>query len=667
MARETVVKVEILCHHEHRPDVLAILERSGRVHLIETGPDGVPGFDRFTPESVEELRELRLKLDRAIQFLSYHAEGRKFAEPRVTREALERALGDQSLRAAADKASSLSQDITETGQSIRDLEARRRFLEHWSFLPCRFDMVGRQGTFTVLAGTIPDAAAAARTLSDEFAESSVLPHSGDRLVCAVHSSLAVQIGERLASLGFIPGEFAGFSAEPLHELANADTALEECRARLERLEGETGSLAERLSELRLLYDAVGLAATRHEMAAGGISSASVLVLRAWMRKSDVRGLGEELENLAAAGLEEIQPEPEETPPVFLSESAPVDPYLLLTDMFGRPSGADPDPTPLFAPFYALFFGICIGDVGYGAALLLGSAVGIWLAKRRGASTRFFRLILQGGIAGIVAGVFLGGWFGVDFYSLPEVLQAPAMLLNGLVPGYAPGKAGFSVSNQFLYLTLALGLVQLAWGVLVNLPKRLRQGEGFAAVLEQGGWLLAIAGLFPWLFNRYLLNGALYDISGPADRVFLMLLAAGALIIFIMGGRSAAGIGGKVGLGAYATYGIVNLLGDVLSYSRLFALALSSAIIAQVINEIAGMLAGSIAGVGIVLAILVLVAGHLFNLAMAVLSGFIHTARLQFVEFFGKFYEGTGVPFSPLRYQPRFVRIGDTGQSELKPE
>jgi V/A-type H+-transporting ATPase subunit I len=306
-------------------------------------------------------------------------------------------------------------------------------------------------------------------------------------------------------------------------------------------------------------------------------------------------------------------------------------------------------------------------VGYGAALVLGSAVGIWLNKRRGGSTRFFRLILQGGIAGIVSGVFLGGWFGIEFYSLPEYLQAPAMLLNGLVPGYAPGKSGFSVSNQFLYLTLALGLIQLTWGVLVNLPKRLRQGEGFAAVLEQGGWMLAIVGLFPWLFNRYLLNGALYDISGPADKVFLILLAAGALLIFIMGGRSAAGIGGKIGQGAFATYGIVNLLGDVLSYSRLFALGLSSAIIAQVINEIAGMVAGSIAGVGIVLAILILVAGHLFNLAMAILSGFIHTARLQFVEFFGKFYEGTGVPFSPLRFQPRFVRIGDNSQQKMKPE
>jgi len=229
-----------------------------------------------------------------------------------------------------------------------------------------------------------------------------------------------------------------------------------------------------------------------------------------------------------------------------------------------------------------------------------------------------------------------------------------------VPGFVPGEAGqegFGVSKQFLYLTLALGLVQLTAGIVVNLVKRLRAGQGFPAVVDQSGWLLATAGLFPWLFNHYLLGGALYDVNGPLDRVFMYMLLAGAALIFIMGGREAKGFG-KVGLGAYATYGIVNLLGDVLSYSRLFALALSSAIIAQVINQMAGMVQSQlgIPVVGIVLAGVVVVGGHLFNLAMACLSGFIHTARLQFVEFFGKFYDGTGVPFRPLRYQPKFIHI-----------
>ncbi|MCK5036086.1 MAG: hypothetical protein KAS73_09365, partial [Candidatus Sabulitectum sp.] len=247
-------------------------------------------------------------------------------------------------------------------------------------------------------------------------------------------------------------------------------------------------------------------------------------------------------------------------------------------------------------------------------------------------------------------------FGIPFDTLPGLLQNAAMPLNKLVPGYIRGASdGFALSEQFLYLTLGFGLIQLAWGIIANLQKRLRAGEGISAVIDQTGWMLALLGLFPWLFNHYLLDGILYPIPGIGDTIFLAMLSVGTVLIFIMGGREAEGIGGKAGLGAYACYGIVNLLGDVLSYSRLFALALSSAIIASVINQIAAMLRG-VPVIGIVLTVLVLVAGHLFNLAMAALSGFIHTARLQFVEFFSKFYDGTGVSFKAFRYEPRYIRI-----------
>ncbi len=659
MALETVVKTEILCHRAHLDQVLRLLEKSGMVHLADADPALFQGLSRMDTGSIEELRELRAELERAMQFLTGFQPGNGRPELVVTREALEKALGDTSARSVSREASLLSAQFQETEQQIREINAGRALAEKWDFLPCRFDMVGRKGDFAVFAGTLPGSAVLEPLLQNEFPLTRLFVHPADMVTAVSHSSEAKAFGERIASLGYIPGDFAGLAATPAEETARLDAMLETAEKRMAECRERAGELSRRVPELRMMFDAAGLLITRREAASSGVSSASVLVLHAWMRKADVPVLKAELEKVAAAGIEIVEPLEGETPPVFLTEHATVDPYLLLTDMFGRPAGSDPDPTPLFAPFYALFFGICIGDAGYGAALVLGSLLGWWLTGKRGGNTRLFRLIFQGGLASIITGVFLGGWFGMEFHSLPGFLQEPAMLLNGLVPGYSPGKPGFSVSNQFLYLTLGLGLLQLSWGVLVNLPKRLRQGEGFAAVLEQGGWLLAIAGLFPWLFNHYLLNGALYDISGPADRFFLLMLAAGALLIFVMGGRSAGSIGGKVGLGAYATYGIVNLLGDVLSYSRLFALALSSAIIAQVINEIAGMLAGSMAGIGIVLAIVVLLAGHAFNLAMAVLSGFIHTARLQFVEFFGKFYDGTGVPFSPLRFEPRFVRIGES--------
>ena len=395
---------------------------------------------------------------------------------------------------------------------------------------------------------------------------------------------------------------------------------------------------------------MGLAGFKSSAAAAGRSSSKAVLLHAWIRESDVSGLRAALEKLGEVELTEIEPLEGETPPVHLSENATADPYLMLTDMYGRPQGADPDPTPHMAPFYAMFFGICIGDAGYGLALAAGAAAGWYFTEKRQGNSRLFRLLFQGGLASIFWGIILGGWFGMAYDRLPGLLQAAAEPLNRLVPS---GET-FSLSNQFLYLTLVFGVIQLAWGVVVNLKKRLRQGEGFAAFVDQTGWMLSLLGLFPWLFDHYLFN--IYDNTGIVDSILIGMLGAGALLIFIMGGREAGNIGGKVGLGAYACYGIVNLLGDVLSYSRLFALALSSAIIASVINDIAGMLRGSVPVVGILLAVLVLAAGHLFNLAMAVLSGFIHTARLQFVEFFGKFYDGTGMPFTPLRYEPKYVRI-----------
>jgi V/A-type H+/Na+-transporting ATPase subunit I len=351
-------------------------------------------------------------------------------------------------------------------------------------------------------------------------------------------------------------------------------------------------------------------------------------------------------------LERIEPDPDELPPAALTESPLIDPYIMLTDMYGRPAPGDPDPTPQIALFFAAFYGICIGDAGYGIIIALASGIAIAMNRRKGRRNRLLSTIFQGGISAVIAGTFFGGWFGMDQSLLPSFLLVPASLLNSIVPDGGP----FALSKQFLYATIALGLVQLLAGILLNFQKRWRSGERLTAVVEQTGWVLALLGLFPWLFNHYLLNGILYDSAGPVDRVLLFMLLAGAVIIFIMGGRSAPGFG-KVGLGAMAAYGIVNLLADALSYSRLFALSLSGGIIASVVNQIAGMLPGTdIPVIGLFISVPIIVFGHLFNILMSLLGGFIHTARLQFVEYFGKYYEGTGSPFVPLSYNPQFINI-----------
>ncbi len=659
MARDSVVKAEILCHASKKTDVLATLEKAGSIHLIDmSAVDNAP----FSPvEGVDRssLHSLATSLEKIIPFLQDISPLKK--QPKaaaVTVDELSGMIQNSEIEKTAFRAASISDELITLKSKAEDIQRKIDFIQEWSDFPLRFDQISGDRPFTIRAGHISsrEGFLPLEKLEKENDLFHVVELGSDKALVTWHSNCESEIVTGLTEAGFVTADFAGYSLTPAEELSKLNKSFSDIQNRINQLSSEADIFCTKLPELKALSDAVGLQTLHQEAATSGRASVSSLLLHLWLREEDVNSLKASLEKLGEVDVSLVEPDEDDVPPVFLSESATLDPYLMLTDMYGRPEGADPDPTPLMAPFYVVFFGICIGDAGYGLALAAGSAIGWYLTKKNQGNTRLFRLMFQGGLASIFWGILLGGWFGMSFDTLPRLLQDAAMPLNKLVPGYTRGVSdGFALSQQFLYLTLGFGLVQLAWGIIANLQKRLRAGEGMFAIVDQTGWMLALVGLFPWLFNHYLLDGALYTIGSIWDSVFLGMLGVGAVLIFVMGGKEAEGIGGKAGLGAYACYGIVNLLGDVLSYSRLFALALSSAIIASVINEIAGMLK-DVPVVGIVLTVLVLVAGHLFNLATAALSGFIHTARLQFVEFFSKFYDGTGVSFKVFRYEPRYIRI-----------
>ncbi len=671
MSLDAVSKIEILCHSFRKEMVLNTIEASGKIHLIDLSELDISEEESFLkPASIytEDMVEEISGLEKAILFLQEETRGEVSVPgppPSLTEDELMLLLEDRRLLEDARRAWFVAVQKAKLEGALKELRQEEQFLQLWQDLPVPIEELRRKGDCRMIAGTLEKEAIAKAHLMEEdiplFHLEVVLKQKKlEKVVVVTHESVARDVTKDLSELGFAQQDFGTRTGMVPDLLEAAQRKIELIRKRMSALHDRAVNLALELGRFRTLLDAAGLLLKRVVATRSACSSSHIYLFKAWIRTSDLKDFTENVERLGEVAVEEIKPDCGEILPSPLTEKTATAPYGILTDMYGQPTRNDPDPTPLMAPFYAFFFGICIGDAGYGIALALGCAAGWYIVRRRHGNPRLFQLLFQGGLASIFVGIFLGGWFGMPFDSLPGFLQAPANLLNGILPGYQPGQPGqegFGVSKHFLYLTLGLGLVQLTAGIVVNLVKRWKAGEKFAAVVDQSGWLLATAGLFPWLFNHYLLNGALYDMNGPLDKVFVYMLAAGSLLIFIMGGRSAKGFG-KIGLGAYALYGIVNLLGDVLSYSRLFALALSSAIIAQVINQIAGMLLHQmgIPVLGLVLAVIVVIAGHTFNIAMAALSGFIHTARLQFVEFFGKFYDGTGVPFKPLRYEPRYVHI-----------
>jgi V/A-type H+-transporting ATPase subunit I len=672
MALDAVTKVEVLCHSARREAVLGALESHGRVHLVEM-PQGVGVPEGlFSPVVIdtEDFVQRITNLENAIEFLNEQVAGQSPGgssqkTPHVRERDLPSLLEDRDLIDVARRSWLLAMRMTRLEGDEKELVQEMGFLEPWRLIPVPLEELRSSGQSRLLAGTVDNSAVEeVRALAalHPLMHMELLGPDRDsqKMLIALHESEAREVIPALGEIGFVQQDFGARTGTVAGMIRNAGAELEQIQAKKTALHDRAVEYAGSLGRLKTLRDAAGLLLLRLRVAGTTMETRHVSLLKAWVRSSDLPDLRKALAGIGEVSITETAPDEGEIPPSPLTEKKGLQPYTLLTDMYGSPARRDPDPTPLIAPFFALFFGICLGDAGYGMTLATGAGIGWAIEKRRHGKPRLFPILFQGGLAAILVGVFLGAWFGMDYAALPGFLQAPADLLNRLVPGFVPGEAGqdgFSVSKQFLYLALALGIVQILAGVVVSLVKRLRDGQGLAAVADQTGWFLATIGLFPWLFNHYLLNGSLYDLNGPLDRVFTTMLAVGAVLIFIIGGREAKGFG-KIGLGAYAAYGIVNLLGDVLSYSRLFALSLSGGIIAQVVNQIAGMLRSQVGipVVGILLSVIFLAGGHLFNLAMGCLSGFIHTTRLQFVEFFTKFYEGTGVPFRPFRYHPRFIHI-----------
>lgn len=335
---------------------------------------------------------------------------------------------------------------------------------------------------------------------------------------------------------------------------------------------------------------------------------------------------------------------EQLRPVRLKNSILFKPVELLTGLYGMPRANELDPTPYFAPWFLFFLGFCLGDAGYGL-LMIGIAV---LALRKLNLTDTFKSFMMmffwGGLAATVVGVLTGSYFALDKTLVPDILLKVQVIDTLKSP------------MSLLVISIVLGLLQLLQGIVMEAYEGLREEKSFMPLLQEGGKLVFIIGAAIWvtvfLGNK---SGALASLSKIGNT---LLIAGVALIILFSAGKSGNFVR-QIFKGLYNLYGMTSYLGDTISYARLMALGLATVLIGMAVNILAGLaieLTGPV--IGGILAFLIFIFGHIFNLVINLVSAFVHSMRLQYVEFFKQFYVDGGNEFKPFSWKQRYVKLID---------
>ena len=298
----------------------------------------------------------------------------------------------------------------------------------------------------------------------------------------------------------------------------------------------------------------------------------------------------------------------------------------LIEMYSMPQYNEVDPTPIMAIFYFVFFGMMLSDAGYGLVIVLASAFALWKVKDE-EKRKSFKLFLFAGISTVIWGAIYGGWFG-DL--LPEYfnIKVPQLL--------DPAK---DITTIFI-LSLAFGVVHIFIGLGIKGYILIKRGQIKDAIYDVLTWYLTLI-------------GAILMLVGVGGSIGSIMLSVGLLGLLLTQGRTAPTLAGKIGGGIYGVYGITGYLGDVVSYSRLLALGLATGFIANALNLIINLVPSP---AKYLLAPFMFIGLHCFNLLINALGSYVHAARLQYLEFFSKFYEGGGKKFSPFKLSDKYIKI-----------
>ncbi len=634
MAIVAMKKMRLVAMKHDRAKILHQLQKLAAVQIIKGDAEELGAYATGDASRFDELSKQVSRLDSAIAKLKpYDQVKASIIAPKPVRSSEDAA----QVLAAKGEVLGVVKRLEEIDRTLNDLRSREAKenaqvaqLSQWEGLDIPLEEIGDTKNAVVRLLNLPEKTKGAFTaafgtfqIAPEYTEISS-DREGVRALFACHQMDRAAYTEALRASGASEVTFQGVQGTPalvIDQLMGRLARISEVRAQLAR---ETESLAVHIAAVRTLRDVYYIEAKQSEASAMFAQTESSFLLTAWVPADGANRIQKAVEHVTRSySIDFEDPADDEKPPTYLRNKGVIGSFETIVNMYSSPDPRGIDPTFIMMPFYACFFGLMLSDAAYGIILGILTAFVAYKLRGKGGMGSLMAILAVSSVATIFWGGMLGGWFGIEDVN-PWI-------------GFTP----MSEPLKMMGLCLGLGVFQIIVGMLISMYMKIRRGRLLDALFDQGLWLVIFMGVALIFVDKTL---------------GLSVMAAGAGGIVLTAGRAKKNFFGKLAGGLGALYNVTGYLSDVLSYARLFGMGLATGVIAMVFNKVAMMMWGGV--VGTVFALVILIVGHVFNLGINTLGAYVHACRLQYIEFFGKFYEDGGVLFKPLDASGKYMDFAD---------
>lgn len=660
-------RITIYGEKKDRKAVLEYLQRCGIMEISE--PDTSEFQERFTAMDTagaqsEFIRE-KSAGERALEILGkYSPEPSGLTDSLKGRQVLSKKeyydyVNDiPEMMNISRTIAELSDGIAErNGNIIRYCQLAEE-LKPWLGLDIPLDFGGTENT-ACLMGTLNE-----ESTYDEFCKSyysedappvyaevvSTIPQQTCIMViCAKKDETDCE--KRLREIGFSKPKTV-HSGIPREKAEEYKAHIKKLEREIEDLENEIKSYSGARNALKFMVDYYAMRTEKYMILEKLSQSRHVFIITGYVPKCDAEELKAELENVYATAVD--TEDAEDDAPVMLKNPYLTEPVEGIVETFSMPARGEIDPTSIMAFFYYAFFGLMLSDAAYGLIMVIGCGTALLKYKNmESGMKKTLRMFMYCGISTMFWGIMFGSYFGDIVSIVSGTFLGREVTIKPL--WFEPVKEPM----KMLMFSFLLGLIHLFTGLGIKLYQCIKQKDYMGAFVDCICWFLLVGGAVAYLFSVDLfLSMAGMTAKLPKSWANIAAGAAviGALGILLLSSRTGS-VGKRLAKGAYALYGATSWLSDILSYSRLLALGLATGVIATVFNKMGSMFGGGV--LGAVLFTIVFTVGHLLNIGINLLGAYVHTNRLQFVEFFGKFYEGGGKKFKPFSGTTKYYKFKES--------